>query len=196
MPKNSKHNNGHNPYETTIMPHVYGGKERHIPPIEIDQFPNIMIYRYFILNFLSNDKNYKDDVPKYNSALQEFLDIEIKTNTKKSEDIEKNEYQNNPYVNNGNNIEEEDITEEIEINNQKHTINIPKEYKNIKYDEYIIYMLDNNLFNINNYTHHLNFVHLLLVNNLLHKQDSDECNYYILSNMGKNKNKPIEKDVK
>ena len=196
MPKNSKHNNGHNPYETPIMPRVYGGKERHIPPIEIDQFPNIMIYRYFILNFLSNDKNYKDDVPKYNSALQEFLDIEIKTNTKKSEDIEKNEYQNNHYVNNGNNIEEEDITEEIEINNQKHTINIPKEYKNIKYDHYINYMLDNNLFNINNCTHHLNFVNVLLVNNLLHKQDSDECNYCILSNMGKNKNKPIEKDDK
>src|SRR5574344_1081336 len=178
------------------MPHRYGGRERHITPIEIDQFPNIMIYRYFILHFLSNDKNYKDDVPKYNSALQEFLDIEIKTNTKKSEEIEKNEQQNNSYEINGSNIEEKDITEEIEINNQKHIISIPKEYKNIKYDHYINYMLENNLFNINNYTHHLDFVNVLLDNNLLHKQDSDECNYCILSNMGKNKNKPIEKDDK
>ncbi len=200
MPKNSKHNNQfgsyqQNPYETTIIPYRYGGKdENHITPIGIDQFPNIMIYRYFILNFLSNDNNYKDDVPKYNSALQEFLDIEIKTNTKKSEEIEKNEQQNNSYEINGSNIEEEDITEEIEINKQKHTINIPKEYKNIKYDHYINYMLENNLFNINNYAHHLDFVNVLLVNNLLHKQDSDQCNSCILSNMGKNKNKPIEED--
>ncbi len=61
MPKNSKHNNQfgsyqQNPYETTIIPYRYGGKdENHITPIGIDQFPNIMIYRYFILNFLSNE---------------------------------------------------------------------------------------------------------------------------------------------
>lgn len=191
MPKHLNHNNGHNPYETLIRPFVYGGKERHITPIGIDQFPNIMIYKYFILNSLSNDNNYNDDVPKYNSALKEFLDIEIKTNTKKSEEIN-----NTNDISYTDNAEEEDITEEIEINRVKHTINIPKEYKNIKYDEYIIYMLNNNLFNINNYTHHLDFVNVLLETNFLHKQDYDECNSLILSNLGKNKNKPIEEDDK
>ena len=150
--------------------------EKYEDPIKEDCYPNIMLYKYVLTSIVDNDKkDTNKEYLNYLSSLTDYLDT-----------VENKEEPSD---------EENNTTEQIvTIDNNNYTIIIPYKYKNIKYDDYINYMVKEKLFTIKNYMHHLRFVDMLVLNNLLHKTDRDECYSGIIKDIGNNrKNKVIEK---